>query len=303
MSIRVVPQNEVSKNAAETIPPLLFPNLKNLYSRRAERLRQLAEGHPLADYLNFAAAIAQAQQQALKDHPLSFNPEEVLGKTGENAPLDATCFPRAEHWRSLLNAIITELMTTAPDHVLPVLENLQKVGEQELESLATSLFAGEYAQVGSDKAPFLWAALSLYWAQMASSIPGKGRSEYGEQRQFCPVCGSMPVGSIVHIGTINGLRYLHCSLCESEWHVVRIKCSNCEQTEHLDYWSLDTEQAAIKAESCGDCGSYLKVFYQDKDPHLEVVADDLASLVLDARMEEEGFARSSINPFLFPSDV
>ncbi|MGJ7251913.1 hypothetical protein [Morganella morganii] len=31
-------------------------------------------------------------------------------------------------------------------------------------------------------------------------------------------------------------------------------------------------------------------------------ADDLATLILDARMEEEGFARSSINPFLFPNE-
>ncbi len=34
----------------------------------------------------------------------------------------------------------------------------------------------------------------------------------------------------------------------------------------------------------------------------QAVADDLASLVLDARMEQEGYARSSINPFLFPGE-
>ena len=56
------------------------------------------------------------------------------------------------------------------------------------------------------------------------------------------------------------------------------------------------------AESCGDCGTYLKIMYQEKDPKVEAVADDLASLVLDARMEQEGFARSSINPFMFPGE-
>ncbi len=39
-----------------------------------------------------------------------------------------------------------------------------------------------------------------------------------------------------------------------------------------------------------------------KEPKVEAVADDLASLVLDARMEQEGYARSSINPFLFPGE-
>lgn len=137
---------------------------------------------------------------------------------------------------------------------------------------------------------------------MASQIPGKARAEYGEHRQFCPVCGSIPVSSVVHLGTVNGLRYLHCNLCESEWHVVRVKCSNCEQTGDLNYWSLESEQAAVKAESCGDCGTYLKILYQEKDPKVEAVADDLASLILDAKMEEEGFARNSINPFLFPGE-
>lgn len=99
-----------------------------------------------------------------------------------------------------------------------------------------------------------------------------------------------------------GLRYLHCNLCETEWHVVRVKCSNCEQSRDLHYWSLDNEQAAVKAESCGDCGTYLKIMYQEKDPKVEAVADDLASTVLDARMEQEGFARSSINPFMFPGE-
>lgn len=166
--------------------------------------------------------------------------------------------------------------------------------------MASALFASDFSLVSSDKAPFIWAALSLYWAQMASLIPGKARAEYGEARQFCPVCGSMPVSSMVQIGTTQGLRYLHCNLCETEWHVVRIKCSNCEQTRDLNYWSLENEDAAVKAESCGDCGTYLKILYQEKDPKVEAVADDLASLILDAKMEQEGFARRLDQPVPVP---
>ncbi len=125
-------------------------------------------------------------------------------------------------------------------------------------------FTGEYALVSGDKAPFIWAALSLYWAQMAALIPGKARAEMGDQRQFCPVCASMPVASVVHMGSHEGARYLHCNLCESEWHVVRSKCTQCEQSRDLHYWSIDSERAAVKAESCGDCGTYLKMLYQEK---------------------------------------
>ncbi|WP_159566091.1 formate dehydrogenase accessory protein FdhE [Budvicia diplopodorum] len=301
-SIRIVPQGEVAKTAG-VIPPLLFANLKSLYSRRAERLCQLAQQHPLGDYLNFAATVVEAQQNAQHDLPLSIDLTEVLkaSTAAGHSPLSVKYFPRSKHWQTLLSAIIAELEPTAPGHVLPVLEALSKAGSQELEDLATALLCGEIGKVGSDKAPFLWAALSVYWAQMATQIPGKAKAEYGEERHNCPVCDSPPVASVVHIGTETGLRYLHCSLCESEWHMVRVKCSNCEQTGKLDYWSLDTEQAAIKAESCGDCGSYLKILYQDKDRFVEPVADDLASLVLDAKMEGENFARSGLNPFLFPS--
>ncbi len=83
-----------------------------------------------------------------------------------------------------------------------------------------------------------------------------------------------------HITNINFSFKLHCNLCETEWHVVRVKCSNCEQSGKLHYWSLDDEQAAIKAESCDDCGTYLKILYQEKEPKVEAVADDLASLAI-----------------------
>ena len=307
MSIRIIPQDQLEKsekNPAETIPPLLVPQLKRLYSRRAARLRDLAAKNPLGDYLRFAAVIAQAQEIVLYDHPLQMNLHARLVQSAQEGkpPLDIHTLPRDTHWHRLLHSLIAELKPEMSGQALAVLENLEKASASELETMASALFAGEYAQVSSDKAPFIWASLSIYWAQMAALIPGKAQAEMGNQRQYCPVCNSMPVASMVHMGTDEGARYLHCNLCESEWYVVRSKCTNCEQSRDLHYWSLDSEHAAVKAESCGDCGSYLKILYQQKNPAIEPVADDLASLVLDARMEQEGFTRSSLNPFMFPGE-
>jgi len=308
MAIRIIPQDRLEikqNNAAEGIPPLLFPRLKNLYSRRAARLRQLAEKNPLGDYLRFAAVIAAAQEIVLYDHPLHMDLQARLEESDRlgQPPLDISTLPRDAHWQHLLHSLIAELKPEMSGQALSVLENLEKASASELELMAGALLGGDFTQVSSDKAPFIWAALSIYWAQMAALIPGKARAEPGDQRQFCPVCASVPVSSVIHMGNRKeGLRYLHCNLCESEWHVVRAKCSNCEQTRDLHYWSLDSETAAVKAESCGDCGTYLKMLYQEKDPAVEPVADDLASLILDARMEQEGFARSSLNPFLFPGE-
>ncbi|QHM73292.1 formate dehydrogenase accessory protein FdhE [Mixta intestinalis] len=308
MTIRIIPQEQLEKSdktTADMIPPLLFPRLKNLYSRRAARLRQLAAKNPLGDYLRFVAFITEAQEIILYDHPLNMDLHARLTEAAASGkpPLDIHTLPRDAHWQRLLHSLIAELKPEMSGQALAVLENLEKTSAPELEELASALLAHDFAKVSSDKAPFIWAALSVYWAQMAALIPGKARAEYGDQRQFCPVCNSVPVSSVIHMGTESGgLRYLHCNLCESEWHVVRAKCSNCEQTRDLHYWSLDSEQSAVKAESCGDCGTYLKMLWQEKDPAVDPVADDLASLMLDARMEQEGFARSSLNPFLFPGN-
>lgn len=304
MSIQIVPQDELAdgKKSAGSIPPVLFANLKNLYQRRADRLRKLAEDSPLDGYLNFAASVSEAQQRVLSRCPLNVDLSQALLNAAGKPPLDCTLFPRSPYWLTLLDALIAELKPNASDAVLDVLKRLEKSPGLQREMMATELLNQDFRHVPADKAPFIWAALSLYWAQMAAQLRGVGRADYGENRQFCPVCGSVPVAAVVSLGAISGLRYLHCNLCESEWHVVRAKCSNCDEMEHLHYWSIDDEQATVKAESCGDCGAYLKVIYQEKDPQADAVADDLASLLLDDRMEDKGFSGSGINPFLFPAE-
>lgn len=296
----------MAKKTAVNIPPVLFANLKTLYQRRAERLRQLAEESPLGEYLNFAASICEAQQRVLKAFPQEIDLSEALQEAAGKPPLDGALFPRTPHWLVLLDALIAVLKPQASKPVRLVLERLEHSPDLQREMMATHLLNQDFKHVPADQAPFIWAALSLYWAQMAAQLRGVGLADYGENRQFCPVCGSLPVSAVVTLGAITGLRYLHCSLCETEWHVVRAKCSNCEEMEKLHYWSLgdgstNRERAVVKAETCDDCGSYLKVIYQEQHPQADAVADDLATLWLDQRMEEKSLASSSINPFLFPA--
>ncbi len=294
-SIKLTPVAQPS-GGIEKIEPLLLPRLDGLYARRATRLLALAEGHAMADYLQFAACIAGAQLKLLEQMPLPDTAAPRPTLSNEHAPLDSTTLPRDRYWQQLLHGIIDVLLTDATPPVRKVLEQLRAHSSEQLETLASALLAGNHAEVGSDRALFLWSALSLYWAQLAARLPLHASTSLGEQRQLCPVCAQSPTASVI----LGGLRYLHCSLCESRWHMVRVKCSNCEETGKLDYWSLESKDATLKAESCGDCHSYLKVLYLDRDRDLEVVADDLASLALDAEIEREGFARSGLNPFLFP---
>lgn len=115
MSIRIHPQEQIDaksrSGALGPIAPLLLPNLQRLYSQRAERLRMLADGHPLTDYLCFAATLADAQQQALFDNPLTLDLAPVVANAAANGtpPLATQTFARTPHWQRLLLAIIAEL--------------------------------------------------------------------------------------------------------------------------------------------------------------------------------------------------
>ena len=54
----------------------------------------------------------------------------------------------------------------------------------------------------------------------------------------------------------------------------------------------------MKAETCDSCGCYVKILHQHKDPGLDPVADDVATLGLDILVRQGGYRRGSFNPFL-----
>lgn len=299
MSIKILPESEI-KQAANSFqaPPVLFSHPKNLYQRRIQRLRSLAENHPLQDYLNFVADVVESQLAVLQANPL---PPQPLENLEQIEPLNAQKFHRTSIWQEYLSDILAHLNPQTNPQLTATIDALQKAASADLEEMADALLKQEFHRVSSDKALFIWAALSLYWLQLAQQIPHNAQLENMQNLHHCPVCGSAPVDSIVQIGTSQGLRYLHCALCETEWNVVRAQCTNCNEHSKLEMWSLDEELALVRAETCGDCGSYLKMLFQEKDPNVDAIADDLASIFLDVEMEEKGYARSGFNPFMFPA--
>jgi FdhE protein len=183
--------------------------------------------------------------------------------------------------------------------VSAVCERLQSAVPAELEARADALLATPAHASDAAAAPFVMAALQVCWthragaldpqAVMAAPLPG-----------MCPVCGTLPVASIVRVDQgSQGYRYLHCPLCSSEWHLVRVTCTQCQATKGVAYHSIEGGSEAIRAESCDTCKSYRKILYQEKDMGSEPVADDLASLALDLLMSEAGYHRASGNPLLW----
>lgn len=273
------------EEATRHFDPILRPDLAERYATRAARLRQLAEGHELADYLRLAADIVDGQALC-------------LGEVATDFPLDTARIAAEGRWPMLLESLSAHLRPRAPQPVIVHLDALAAMPLTVRRQAGAQLLAGEFAAVDAAIAPLLWAALSSEVAQLARRVPLPQMRD-GETAH-CPMCGCAPVASCIHTGERQGLRYLHCALCECEWHMVRAKCTNCGDAGDLDYLSFDTAEAALRAEACGACTSYLKVISQEREPAAETVADDLATLVLDDAAQAEGFRRSGFNPFALP---
>jgi FdhE protein len=213
------------------------------------------------------------------------------------APLPAQNWPRDPAWRKALSDIVDAVCGHLPRQGQDRLARLGQRDADALEKLADAVIAGRVPESDWGAAVLIAAALQTYWIHMSTAL-GHDAFARTEPANLCPVCASAPVASLVRIGPQQGLRYLHCSLCAAEWHMVRAKCSNCESTRGIAYFTIAGGQEAVKAESCEECGSYLKILYMDKDPWLEPTADDLATLALDILMGERGAARSGPNLFL-----
>jgi FdhE protein len=92
--------------------------------------------------------------------------------------------------------------------------------------------------------------------------------------------------------------------------MVRVQCTRCGASgKSIAYQSAtigtspendgSAAETAVRAETCEECHGYRKVLYQEKDPGVEPVADDLASLNLDLLLGERGYHRASGNPLLW----
>lgn len=286
--------------AAGDIPELRLPPA-DLFLMRARRLEQLAAGHTLGDYLRFVARLAHAQQAALDAGPPGELPAaDRLAQCREYQmpPLASAGLVLPTGWHDTARKLAQAVKSGLPAPGQMALEPILSGEDAWLDTQAVQLLEGHTQALDAAIAPVIGAALQVHWSHLARQLH-PAQVARPEHPGLCPVCGSHPVSSVVRIGGAeNGLRYLHCALCSSEWHVVRAKCSNCDNTRDIAYYHLEGKDRLVQAESCPECQTYLKVIQQEKDPQADPVADDLATLTLDLLMDEAGFARSGINWYL-----
>ena len=201
------------------VVPLRLPRPSELFTGRARRFRELAPGNPMGEFLDALADVAEAQADALARIPSAPAAHELPAAV----PLRATSHARSPAWREALASIVEALRSRPwPGPAAQALRRLAGAWPEELEAMADGIIAGVPASTDLAAAPFVGAALQVYFAAQAATLPAEAleRSTGG-----CPVCDSAPVAGVVQGD--DKLRYLSCSLCGSEWNLTRIQCWSC----------------------------------------------------------------------------
>lgn len=268
--------------------PIRLPDPALLFEGRAGRFAKLAEGNPAGDFLLLLSRIAAGQRAAVRDVPVA-----PARAPGDGPPLAAERLPRDETWRRMLRAVLAAVQgPNLPGETQEALRSLSSADASRLESLADAVIAADVAPEHLAVAPFVGAALQAWFTALAARLDPAGIPEGGAS---CPICGSPPVAGIVQ--GKDRLRYVTCSLCSADWHLSRLHCIVCNKDDDLAYYGPEGD-AGTKAEACGHCKVYLKLFDEEKRSGVEPAADDAATLALDLVLAEQGWQRIGANPYL-----
>lgn len=283
-------------------PPFVrLPDPATLFAARSLRFRTLAESHRLGPYLLFLAALSECQHRIQRDLP-----EPELPGPDAQARAHAHAMPPLDRSRftadAALDATLDRLFALAatidmPDDAHAALERARGADAAARDGMARSVLADSIPVETLADHVYVAAALQVHFARLAARLDADALVPVGNGA--CPACGGAPVAStIVGWQGAHGTRFCTCSLCATQWHVVRIKCVLCDSTAGISYQELDGGPELVKAETCESCHGYVKILHQHKDPRLEPFADDIATLGLDILLREGGYRRGAVNPFL-----
>jgi len=314
MAQRILEPGEIETLAQRSIPRVRLPARATVFVRRATRLRQLSASTAIGDYLRFLAELVDAQHSALADLSVSIpTPAHVEASAGHGMPpIQPAAWPRTDAWFETINGICSTLAAHAefPSGVSEMIASIRRAPRDWIEAQADALLQCEDQAIDGAAAPVLMASLQVHWTALAASFTAEAVHAL-DVPGLCPLCGSQPVASVVYAQSpYQGYRYLHCALCATEWHMVRVQCSRCGASgKSIAYQSAtmganqendgSAAEAPVRAETCEQCHCYRKILYQEKDPQVEPVADDLASLNLDLLLGQSGYHRASGNPLLW----
>lgn len=283
-------------------PPFVrLPEPSTLFTGRAARLRQLAELSSLKPYLVFVAALTDAQDLLQAELPSATAPDPDAISRAREFGMPLLDRDKAADDDSL-GVVFDRLFAEAakiemPQDAATAIANAASASRPQRRAMIDAIFAASLPPAAIAEHIYVWAGLQLHLSRLASALDPKVARPVADG--VCPICGGLPSSSmVVGWAGAHGARFCACSLCNSQWHYVRIKCTCCGSTKGIGYKEVDGGDGVIKAETCDECQSWTKIIYQQKSSAAEPVADDVGSLGIDILMRAEPYHRGGFSPLL-----
>jgi len=296
----IEPDPSVIGNIAK--PPFVrLPDPARLFADRAARFRALATGHQLEAYLRLLAGISQVQSDIQHGLPEPDMPDEAtIARAAEHKfpPLDRSTFNADKAFDETFERLLAGAAPLdMPREARSALERVQAADRDARNMLLHNVLADAIPFEALAEHVFVAAALQVHFVRLASQLDEKSLIDLGHG--ICPSCGGAPSSTMIVGWTgADGTRFCSCSLCGTLWNYIRVQCTLCGSNKKMQYQEVEGYEGVIKAEVCEDCRGYVKMMYQQKNRDLDPVADDVATLGLDILVQELGFRRGGVNPFL-----
>ncbi|MBV0891117.1 formate dehydrogenase accessory protein FdhE [Paracoccus sp. Z118] len=285
-------------------PPLaILPKPDRLFTDRTTRFDVLADGSNLGPYLRFLAELSRIQARLVADLP---TPEPLpqariqLARSSRMPPIDRHELIDDPALGATLDALCREaagIEMPAPARL--ALEAVTAAKGEDRRWLLGNALDDTIPEDSAAPHLFVAAAVQVHLARLAATL--NADHLVAIRTGVCPACGGRPSSSVVTgIQGAEGTRYAACSCCQTLWNEVRVKCLCCGSTKGIGFQSVDdgSGSATVQAETCDECESWVKQVLQTKNPALDPIADDVASLGLDALMKSGKWRRGGLNPFL-----
>lgn len=282
--------------------PLAFlPEPVKIFQARARRFAFLATSNDLAPYLTFLAELSRLQARLAVTLPpvRPVTPARIAEAAGgAMPPIDRQALVRDPDLAATLEAL-TEgaAVLEMPEPARVALDVVHTADEEDRHWLLGNVLGDHIPEDSTAPHLFVAAAVQIHLTRLAATLDAGALVPVSVG--VCPACGGRPVSSsVMGAQGIENVRYAACACCATQWNEVRVKCLCCGSTKGVSYRSVETTEATVKAEVCSECHSWVKIFYQARNPSLDPVADDVGSLGLDILMKETPFSRGGFNPYL-----
>jgi len=256
--------------------------LKDSWSRRVARARQLAQGGgPAAALLSSYADLLALQHASFESFQKAGAPS---GSLERDLPLV----------RAQVPALLRAVAEKGPERLAKeATELLQDGAGGAIEQLLLA-----YWHTPSDQHFFGKAALQPYASWLAESGVGPIDRRITRADNRCPFCGGRPQLSILGAAneTDGGGRQLLCATCLTVWPFRRVVCVYCgEEDERRTGYFHTPAFDHLRLDACESCKHYLKTVDLTKSGLAVPLVDEVAGAPLDLWARERGYEKIELN--------